>query len=75
MENIQDFRYIIAEAEYYKEGLLIENIWEFNAGNNKEYEVEVVQNSKVYGSELEGHLPPRFYYFLLWKLFPEEENI
>ena len=46
---------------------------EFDAGNNKEYEVDGIWDSTVYIRELAGKLHWR-YYLVLWKGYPEEEN-
>ena len=51
-------------------------ILELDAGNkdSEEYKVEVIQDSAVYGNKLEsGHLLG-FYYLVVWKSYPEEEN-
>ena len=37
---------------------------EFELGNNKEYEVEAIQENAVYTKEADGHLPG-FYYLVL----------
>ena len=46
---------------------------EFDAGDNKEYEVEAIKDSAVYAKEAEGHLPG-LYYLVSWKDYPEEES-
>ena len=46
---------------------------EFDAGNNKEYEVEAIKDSVVYVKEAEGHLSG-LYYLISWKGYPEEES-
>ena len=46
---------------------------EFDAGDNKEYEVEAIKDSAVYAKEAEGHLPG-LYYLISWKSYPEEES-
>ena len=46
---------------------------EFNAGDNKEYEVEAIMDSVVYAKEAERHLPG-LYYLVSWKGYPEEES-
>ena len=46
---------------------------EFDAGNNKEYEVEAIIDSAIYAKEVEGHLPG-LYYLVSWKSYPEEES-
>ena len=45
----------------------------FDAGDNKEYEVEAIKDNGVYVKELEGHLVDH-YYLVAWKGYPEEEN-
>ena len=46
---------------------------EFATGNNKEYEVDGIQDSAVYARESIGQLPG-LYYLVLWKSYPEEKN-
>ena len=47
---------------------------EFEAGDNKEYEVEAIIDSTVYGQQTNNNQMPGFYYLILWKGYPEEEN-
>ena len=47
--------------------------FEFEAGNDKEYEVDGIRDSAVYARELAGQLSG-LYYLVLWKGYPEEEN-
>ena len=46
---------------------------EFDAGNNKKYEVEAIKDSAVYAKETEGYLLG-LYYLVSWKGYPEEES-
>ncbi len=46
---------------------------EFEAGDNKEYEVEAIIDSAVYGQQANNQMPD-LYYLVLWKGYPEEEN-
>ncbi len=46
---------------------------EFEAGDNKEYEVEAIIDSTVYGQQANDQIPG-LYYLVLWKGYPEEEN-
>ncbi len=46
---------------------------EFEAGNNKEYEVEAIIDSAVYGKQANDQMPG-LYYLVSWKGYPEEEN-
>ena len=46
---------------------------EFDAGNNKEYEIEAIIDSAVYAKEAERHLPG-LYYLVSWKNYPEEKS-
>ena len=46
---------------------------EFDAGNDKEYEVETIKDSAVYAKKAEEHLPS-LYYLVSWKSYPEEES-
>ena len=45
---------------------------EFEARNNKEYEVKVIINSMVYGHKIENYLPG-LYYLVLWKGYSEKK--
>ena len=48
---------------------------EFEAGNNKEYEMEEIWDSAMYIMELEmGHLLG-LYYLVNWKSYPDEESM
>ena len=47
--------------------------FEFEAGDDKEYEVDGIRDSAVYAKESVGQLPG-FYYLVSWKGYPEEEN-
>ena len=46
---------------------------EFELGNNKKYEVEVIRDSIVHTKEVDGYLPG-LYYLIAWKGYLEEEN-
>ncbi len=46
---------------------------EFNAKNNKKYEVKSIINNMVYSKEVESQIP-ELYYLILWKSYPEEKN-
>ncbi len=46
---------------------------EFEAGDNKEYEVEAIIDSAVYGQKANDQMPG-LYYLVSWKGYPEEEN-
>ena len=45
----------------------------FVAGNIKKYKVEVIWDSAIYASKVEGYLP-NLYYLVMWKKYLEEEN-
>ena len=47
--------------------------FEFEAGNNKEYEVDGIWDSAVYARESAGQLPG-LYNLVLWKSYLKEEN-
>ena len=47
---------------------------EFEAGDNKEYEVEAIIDSAVYGQQANNDQMPGLYYLVSWKGYPEEEN-
>lgn len=46
----------------------------FEAGNDKEYEVERIRDNAIYAMELETSYLPRLYYLVNWKNYPEKEN-
>ena len=46
---------------------------EFELGDNKEYEVEAIQDNTVYAKEADRHLPG-LYYLVAWKGYLEEES-
>ena len=46
---------------------------EFEAGDDKDYEVDSIWDYAVYIRESAGQLPG-LYYLVLWKGYPEEEN-
>ena len=46
---------------------------EFEADDNKEYEVNGIWDSAVYGRESAGQLPG-LYYLVLWKGYPKKKN-
>ena len=47
--------------------------FEFEAGNNKEYEVDGIWDSAIYAKKSAGQLSG-LYYLVLWKDYPEEDN-
>ena len=46
---------------------------EFDASDNKKYEVKAIIDSTVYAKEAEEYLLG-LYYLISWKGYPEEEN-
>ncbi len=46
----------------------------FEAGENKEYEVKTIIDSMVYSQQANNKIPG-FYYLVLWKGYPEKEDI
>ena len=46
---------------------------EFEAKDNKKYEVETIINSVVYNQQANHDQMPGLYYLVLWKDYPEEE--
>ena len=48
--------------------------FEFEPGDDKEYELEAIQDSAVYVKEADGHLLG-LYYLVAWKSYPEEKNM
>ena len=67
-----DFPHITARAKYYKKGREF-SVPEFEAGNNKKYKIEAIQDSAIYAKKKDGYLP-KLYYLVAWKGYPEEEN-
>ena len=47
--------------------------FEFEAGNNKEYKVEGIQDSAIYAKESVEQLPG-LYYLIMWKSYSKKEN-
>ena len=67
----------LLEQDNIKKGRVDENVTEFDfeAGNNKKYQVEAIWDSVVYTNKLErGHLLG-LYYLIVWKCYLEEESI
>ena len=52
---------------------LLEPKKEFEAGDNKEYEVKAIIDSAVYDQQANIQMPS-LYYLVLWKGYPEEKN-
>ena len=50
-----------------------ENAAELDVDNDKEYKIEVIQDSAVYVKEVDRYLLG-LYYLVSWKRYPEEEN-
>ncbi len=48
---------------------------EFKAGDDKEYEIKDIINSAMYDKEVTNKQMPDFYYLVLWKSYPESQNI
>ena len=46
---------------------------EFEPDDDKEYKVEAIQDSAIYGKETDKHLPG-LYYLVAWKGYLEEKN-
>ena len=46
---------------------------EFEPGNNKENELETIQDNAVYIEEANKHLQ-ELYYLVIWKGYPKEKN-
>ena len=69
------FHVSLLEQDTTKKGLIDKTTQlDFEAGDNKKYEVGGIWDSVVYAMELEaGHLPG-LYYLVNWKGYPEEES-
>ena len=68
------FHVSLLEQDTTRKGRVDENVTEFEAGNDEEYEVEGIWDSAVYAKEsAAGHLPG-LYYLICWKGYPKEES-
>ena len=45
----------------------------FEAGDNKEYKIEAIIASTIYGQKVNNQILG-FYYFILWKSYPKDKN-
>ncbi len=52
---------------------LLEPEKKFKTGDNKKYKIEAIIDSTVYSKESNNQIPS-FYYLILWKSYPKEEN-
>ena len=69
------FHMSLLEQDTTKKGRVDNENVELDAGNkNREYEVEVIWDSKVYVRESESGNLSGLYYLVSWKGYPEEEN-
>lgn len=48
-------------------------VQEFESDNNKEYEMEAIQNIAIEAKKVNRYLS-RLYYLVAWKNYPEKEN-
>ena len=48
-------------------------VLEFELDDNKEYEMDAINDNVVYAKEAAKYLP-RLYYLVAWKDYPKEEN-
>ena len=72
--RIYDIFYVsLLEQDITKKGRVNDMQLEFEAGDNKEYEVDGIGDSAVHANESAGQLPG-LYYLVLWKSYREEEN-
>ena len=67
------FHVSLLEQNTTKKGQVNDMQLEFEAGDDKEYEVNGIWDSIVYVRESVGQLPG-FYYLVSWKSYPKEEN-
>ena len=49
------------------------NMIEFEAGNSKEFGVEIIWDSIIYANKAEGYLSGP-HYLVVWNRYPKEEN-
>ena len=73
--RIHDVFYVsLLEQDTTRKGRMNEfSVEKFELGDNKEYEGEAIQDSVIYATEADRHLP-RLYYLVAWKGYPKEEN-
>ena len=73
--KIHDIFYVsLLEQDNTRKGRVKETQLKLDTGNSKEYKVEAIWDSAVYGRESKsGHLL-EFYYLISWKSYPKEEN-
>ena len=66
MEDLRRLSCIAAGTRYHKKGRINDTQldFEFEAGNNKEYEVDGIWDSVVYARESVGQLPGLYYLVL-----------
>ena len=69
------FHVSLLEQDTTRKERVDEQVTELEAGDSEEYEVEAIWDSAVYASKLESGQLPGLYYVIVWKRYPEEENI
>ena len=69
------FHVSLLEQDITKKGQMNNMQLEFKASNDKEYEVDGIWDSAIYAKKSATGQLPGFYYLVLWKGYPEEENI
>ena len=67
------FHVSLLEQDTTKKGRVNDMQLEFEADDDKEYEVDGIRDSAVYARESAGQLPG-LYYLVSWKSYPKEEN-
>lgn len=77
MEDLRCCLRVSAKQNTTRKEQVDENVIELDVGNDNsgEYRVEIIWDSAVYARELESSYSPGLYYLVLWKRYPEEENI
>ena len=75
MEDSRHLSRISAGTRYHKEERVnnMQLDFEFQASNNKKYEVDSIWDSAVYARQLAEQLPG-LYYLVSWKSYLKEEN-
>ena len=64
----------LLEQDTTRKGRVDENVTEFEAGHDEEYEMERIWDSAVYAKEsAAGHLPG-LYYLISWKSYLKEKS-
>ena len=73
LKNHDGFHISLLEQDTTKKGQVNDMQLEFEAGNDKEYKIDSIQDNTVYVRESARQLPG-LDYLVLWQSYPEEMN-